>query len=275
MKLLLIAIILLNFFIACQNHNTEEADVMSEQLKIELQGLQTMRIFFGHRSVGNNILKGLEEILLHFPEIHLNIVNLDSNSQLPEHYLAHYSLGENGNPLSKCDAFLAHIPTMLENEAQVGIFKFCFVDIDEKTNIENVFKYYQQTIQTARERYPDLTIVHVTVPLLAGSKGMKKKMKRWLGVADWSDASNIKRNQFNRLLLHTYQGEPIYDLAALESTYLDGRREGFKSNGEVYYELIAEYTNDGGHLNTRGRKIAAVGLIKVLADLSASLNISK
>ncbi len=275
MRILFISIILLIACTGCPNHSTEDINIMSEQLKLELQSLQTMRIFFGHRSVGNNILKGLEEVLLHFPDIHLHIINLDYASELPEYYLAHYGLGENGNPISKCDAFLAQIPKMIENHARIGMFKFCFVDFDEKTDVEKVFKYYQQVIQAAREKYPEMTIVHVTVPLLAGSKGLKKKFKRFLGIADWSDASNIKRNQFNRLLLHTYQGEPIYNLAALESTYLDGRRAGFRKNGELYYELIGEYTDDGGHLNTFGRKIAAVGLIKILADVNDSLKISK
>jgi hypothetical protein len=254
--------------IFCHNKESHEEYTMPEHIEESLQKIQTMRIFFGHRSVGNNVLQGLEDILLKFSDIHMNIVNWENTSDLPEYYLAHYSIGENGKPFSKCSAFLERMPIIVKNKADIAFFKFCFVDIDEKSDIEEIFDYYQKTILEIRDKYPELTIIHVTVPLMVESGGIKKKIKRMIGVKDGFDASNIKRNEFNRLLLEHYKEEPIFDLATIESTYPDGSRASFRVKDVLYYELALKYTDDGGHLNALGRKMAAYGLIEILAQIN-------
>ena len=79
--------------------------------------------------------------------------------------------------------------------------------------------------------------------------------------------TNIKRNQFNDLLIQKYKDkDPIFDLAKSESTYPGGERNHFKNNGKKYYTLINEYTSDGGHLNEIGRYFVARDFLVFLSE---------
>jgi hypothetical protein len=123
-----------------------------------------------------------------------------------------------------------------------------------------------------KKRFPKTTFVHVTVPLTSSKTGLKPWVKRIIGREDpWGFEENIRRNQFNGLLRKGYQNkEPIFDLAEIESTLPDGTRQTFSKDGNTYYSLIPDYSNDGGHLNELGRKIVAGELLLLLATLSTS-----
>lgn len=56
---------------------------------------------------------------------------------------------------------------------------------------------------------------------------------------------------------------PVSVKSAVAQRYL------FTSNGKIFYALVPEYTHDGGHLNSIGRKLAARQLLLFLADLSS------
>jgi hypothetical protein len=58
----------------------------------------------------------------------------------------------------------------------------------------------------------------------------------------------------------------MFDLAAVMSTYPDGRRESFRLDGNTYDSLVPAYTDDGGHLNAVGRTHAAAGLVRSIAN---------
>ena len=78
----------------------------------------------------------------------------------------------------------------------------------------------------------------------------------------------IKRNEFNDMMRNEYEDrEPIFDLALIESTFLDGKREMYQENDIIYYSLVPDYTNDGGHLNEKGRKLVAEQLLIFLSEL--------
>ena len=60
-----------------------------------------------------------------------------------------------------------------------------------------------------------------------------------------STGLEYKAEQFNELLIKEYDGkEPVFDLAEIESTRPDGRRETFTKDGKTYYSLIPDYTYD-------------------------------
>ena len=99
-------------------------------------------------------------------------------------------------------------------------------------------------------------------------KRAKTLLKSIIGKLDSYDHSSA--NLFNQLLVAEYQGKaPIFDLAEFESTKPDGTRALKEKNGNQYYELVQEYTKDGGHLNEKGRKIIAEQLLLFLAQLSS------
>ena len=87
-----------------------------------------------------------------------------------------------------------------------------------------------------------------------------------LGRPNRTKLANVRRNEFNRRLKERYPADPIYDLAAVMSTYPDGRQESFTMDGNTYYSLVPAYTDDGGHLNAVGRTHAAAEFVRSIAD---------
>jgi hypothetical protein len=236
-----------------------------DSLHHDLQVLQNHRIYFGHQSVGFNIMEGLRDILKEHPDIRLTLLTLEKPVQLPESYFLDSRLGENTKPLTKCSAFLKTLDPAVTASLEVALMKFCYVDITAETDVRSLFRSYTETIDSLHRMYPHIRIVHVTTPLTAREGGIRGFIKRLLGRQDESQGDNIKRNQFNALLRTLYAQEPIFDLAAAESTYKDGSRESFERDGTTYYSLIGGYASDGAHLNPRGRKAAAAAMIRTLA----------
>jgi hypothetical protein len=60
---------------------------------------------------------------------------------------------------------------------------------------------------------------------------------------------------------------PVFDLAAIESTRSDGKRDAFSFQGKEYYSLAKEYTYDCGHLNETGGKMVGTALLEFLAGI--------
>ena len=157
------------------------------------------------------------------------------------------------------------------NSADLAILKFCFVDIDNKTDVQKLFTTYKNEMAKLKNKYPKTTIVHFTVPLLRKTElSFKSWIKGLLGKNDgfFANEHNIKRNKFNSLVVAEYKNkEPVFDLAGFESIYSDGSRETFSEGGKTYYSLVPAYTDDGGHLNETGRKKIAEQLLLFLINL--------
>jgi hypothetical protein len=234
--------------------------------------LSNKKIFFGHQSVGFNIVDGMKDLMKTNPQIKLNIVETNTPADLDTPVFAHTRVGKNRNPQSKIDSFSDFMDRGMGDKANIALFKFCYVDITSKTDVEGVFQGYQTAMSLLKKRFPKTTFVHVTVPLTSSKTGLKPWVKRIIGREDpWGFEENIRRNQFNGLLRKGYQNkEPIFDLAEIESTLPDGTRQTFSKDGNTYYSLIPDYSNDGGHLNELGRKIVAGELLLLLATLSTS-----
>jgi len=269
--------VVLLFFGVCQASNVEgkmgPLDQISQQ---QWDKLSQKKIFFGHQSVGNNIIDGINKIELKKPYIHLNIVRTKNKSDFNKPVFAHFAIGKNDYPLTKIKDFIQIMDNVLGNKVDICFMKFCFVDITSATDIENVFEKYQKNIRNLKAHFPKMIVVHFTVPLLKKEKvGVVLKTKNFFrGLIGkkkdsfFSSSHNVVRNEYNRLLVNHYDGkEPIFDLARLESTDPSGQRETFSSDGKDYCALVPAYTEDGGHLNEQGRKYIAEQLLIFLANL--------
>ncbi len=238
-----------------------------EQVKADLQVLSGTKMFFGHQSVGRNIIQGIKELMQKSGVHTLHIIDAKSDS-LPEFYFAQANVGKNKFPQTKCADFARLIREKLGPDGvQYAFLKFCFVDVTRKSDVHKIFEEYRATIDTLHREFPEITFVHFTVPLKVKSTGFKSTVKRWLGKASTRDLDNAQRNAYNRLLKETFRGQPVFDLAAVESTYPDVERETFTLKGQTLYSLIPQYSSDGGHLNEQGRQWVAAHLLRYLARL--------
>lgn len=228
-----------------------------------VQKAASRRIFFGHQSVGANILDGVNDVTAG----RLRIREGRTAALLASPGLLHARLGENESPRSKLTAFEAAMAS-LEGHVDVAFFKFCYVDFDERTDVEALFEAYTETMARLSKRYPGVTFVHVTVPLTIVPRGVKAWLQHALTQeAPWGAKENAARHRFNTLLRTRLEGQPLFDLAALESTRADGSEASFELGGLTLPALVPEYSEDGQHLNTVGRRRVAEALLTYLARL--------
>ena len=229
--------------------------------------LSHISFYFGHQSVGDNILSGIGLIKQDNPDIHLVI--RDGHSPAEPGVLLQSKIGNNGDPVSKIKAFKQVMDNGLGNKVDVALFKFCYIDFTVHTSPELVFNAYKNVMDELQKIYPKTVFLHATVPLVAIEHGPKAWVKKIIGRTLDGTKDNAKRHEFNEMLRAEYKGkEPIFDIAGYESTRPDGTRETFELDGKRYYALVPAYTSDGGHLNALGSRYLASELLLVLVDAS-------
>ncbi len=229
--------------------------------------LAQKKIFFGHQSVGIDLMNGIVDVMAENPQISLNILDEAPGGELASGVFFHARVGKNRQPETKVAAFINVIDRQMKGKLDAAFLKFCYVDAKNDTDVIGLLGKYQEAVRNLHVKYPDLKIIHFTMPLKMQQMTWKTKVKSWLGRDVWEVADNVKRNEFNKLLLTEYRGkEPVFDIAAYEAISVDGAEETFKNKGVKYYSLRKEYTDDGGHLNSFGRKIVAEQLLIFLAE---------
>lgn len=229
-----------------------------------------MRIFFGHQSVGANILDGIAALQKNTNKNRITITSTREAEQISGSGLYHAWIGENGSPQKKIEDFRKLIESGIGDKVDIALMKFCFIDFNQHTNINKIFESYRDTITKLQQAYPNVIFVPTTTPLIANNMTLKDWIKKILGRSQKNDSDNIARNEFNNYLRNYYLGkDPILDIAEFESTYPDGKRHFFHSNDKEYEALIADYTDDGGHLNTIGSQNVAKKVLTFISTLAA------
>lgn len=241
---------------------------LKEVPETKLEDLSKKLFFFGHQSVGDNIIEGIKDIMVEYPKLNLNIIESISSRSFKPGTFAHSKVGENTKPESKIHDFERILGSGIGKEVNAAAIKLCYIDFSETTDTKKLFSKYVDSIDKIKKNYPDITIIHFTAPLTTVQSGIKAWINNLIGRPIYGSIENKKRYEYNALLRLKYQGiEPILDIARIESSYDDGSRSSFKSDGKTYYSLAPEYTDDGGHLNKTGRKKVAEQLILTLANM--------
>jgi hypothetical protein len=241
---------------------------MNDIPKSTWQSLYQKKIYFGHQSVGDNIIDGIKIVMKSNNNIKLNIQKLNEVEESNIPVFAHSYIGANEDIDSKLNGFSQNIKNELKGNVDIAFLKLCFWDVRSKTDINWVFNNYKKTMDKLKAEFPNITFLYFTVPLMTHSNSVLSAFKRIIK-PDNSDLDNIQRNELNRLIVLEYNGkEPLFDVARVESTRPDGSRAVFVSGGKEYYYLPVEYTNDGGHLNAYARKYVAEQLLITLARLA-------
>jgi len=254
-------VVLFGLLAACAKPTT--ARVVDPELRSDLEAVRVLRIFFGHQSVGRNILGGIER-LSRDTGIPIRITGSES-APSADAWLAESAIGVNGDPQSKCDDFQKQV-TKLGARLDVAVMKFCYADFDAASDADSVLLQYSQTIGELQKQFPRVTFIHATAPLKIAPSGIRHWIKHTVGAAgEENQAANLKRSRFNELLRTRYLGELIFDLAGVESTGADGVRTAFTLDGQTGFALLPAYSSDGGHLNDLGSAVAARELIRIIA----------
>ena len=245
--------------------NSTRPDTASDAAALRL--VASKRIFFGHQSVGANILDGVRELAKETPGAGLVVVNSLAPDTVGEPALMEASLGENGNPGSKTNAFAAVVDRGFGRAGGIALVKYCYLDMRPDSDPVRLFDDYRARMKQLSDKYPALTLVHVTMPLTVVESGPKRLVKRLLGKTTAVDL-NAKRNAYNERLRMAYAGQaPVFDLARLESIGRTGRRTTVGHRDGTVPSLAPEWSDDGGHLNAAGRRMVAREFVAFLAKL--------
>ena len=242
-------------------------DDVSAESWAELAG---KKIFFGHQSVGYNIIDGISDAMNERDCIKLNVLESHKPAVFDQPVLAHSQVGRNTDPISKIESFVDIMDAGAGGKVDMAFFKFCYVDIMRESDPQKIFDAYSAAIEDLKKRYAETRFIHVTVPLRSAPKGLNKNLKQSVklligkpGVLD----DNMMRQRYNKLLRGAYsKTEPFFDLAMIESINPDGFRcYAAKGAGKIDF-MASEYTEDGGHLSDKGRKRVAEQLLIILAE---------
>lgn len=144
--------------------------------------LSEKKIFFGHQSVGQNILDGVTGIMMDLPQIQLSIKKIANyRDYSSEHAFYHAWLGENTVPQSKIDGFVKYVQDGIGADADIAFFKFCYIDFSKATDIKKLFEHYKSAMAELERKFPKTKFIHVTVPLVSRPSGIMDRIKIILG----------------------------------------------------------------------------------------------
>ena len=229
--------------------------------------------FFGHHSVGYNIIDGIADVMNERDYIKLNVVEGCEPTTFDLPVLAHSQVGKNTDPISKITSFMNIMDTGAGDKVDIAFFKLCYVDIMRDSDPQKIFDDYSAAMEELKKRHPGTKFLHITVPIRSVPKGAKRNLKQTVklligkpGVLE----DNMMRQCYNKLLRNAYsKTEPFFDLALIESVNPGGFRCYAAKGTEKVNVMAPEYTEDGGHLNIRGRKKVAEQLLIILAEMAS------
>jgi hypothetical protein len=225
------------------------------------------RIFFGHQSVGINLLDGIREITASRPTITLTIAETrDPRAFGGGGVLGHAKVGKNRQPALKISDFRSVIDGPVGERLDIAILKLCYVDVMADADVEGLARQYIDMIKAERQARPAVRFVAMTIPLTSVRSGLKESVMARLGRGATDFQDNAARHRLNEILRGALT-EPgaLFDLAAAESTYPDGRLNVVSRDGMSVPAMIPDYTDDGGHLGAVGRKAVCQRLLAFLA----------
>lgn len=208
------------------------------------------RVFFGHQSVGQDVLDGVRRLA-------------DRGEPVP--VIQDACIGANEDPLLKIEDFDARLRGGVGEQVDVAMMKLCYIDVTARTDIGALFEAYRTTLSDLERDYPEVTLVHVTVPLTAERSGLSRLRARVTGNDRYGPDENAARERLNALIRAEYADGHLFDLAAVESTRPDGTRVAGRHDGSDYYALYDGYAADLGHLDAAGAEVAAAAWLATVA----------
>jgi hypothetical protein len=228
------------------------------------------RLFFGHQSVGMNMLNAIPGIYADHGVSAPPIEQGRAEAAVNGGFIAHEFIGENTKPLLKVEEFNRAMRDGMGRQVDVAVMKFCSIDITSSTDVDALFARYRDTMAALERDFPDVTFVHVTVPLTTEPNFLSKLktlVKKVLGRSDpLAQAANVTRERLNALIRREYRGRHLFDLAAIESTEPDGTRVFGRYDNQQYFALYDGYASDRVHLNAAGSKVAATAFLEAIAQ---------
>lgn len=244
---------------------SEEQDVTQAISKAEVEAAAKKRVVFGHQSVGLNILNGASEIARE-QGVALNIVET-RKPPAEGAGIFHFGVGANGDPQSKIKDYVGVVSVPDFPNADIALVKLCYVDMNAGADGVALAKSYAEAVEKLQKEHPATRFVAVTSPLTTAQTGPKAWVKGLMGRATGVKENEV-REKFNEELRKQFGPDRLFDIARIESGGGSGSEGGGGSEGvggKVPAALRGDLTDDGGHLNEKGQKLAGAAFLKLIA----------
>jgi hypothetical protein len=248
-----------------------QGKVASAITTADLTVMARTRVFFSHFSVGMNVLDAVPGVYadhgVSAPPIEQGRAEPGPNGG----FIADKFIGEDVE-LPQLEDFDRTMRGGMGRQVDVALMNFCWSDIFSDTDVDALFARYRDTMAALERDFPNVTFIHVTVPLTTEPglfTELKTRLKTLLGRRDVrGQPANVARERFNALIRGEYAGRHLFDLAAIESTKPDGTRVSGRYDDQGYFALYDGYASDMAHLNAVGAKLAATAFLEAIAQAS-------
>ena len=208
MTVLMIAGVTLLWVVVSQEMNKEEKSMTSQREEAvvsaitvdDLAKVSRTKVFFGHQSVGMNVLDGVADVY----RVHsMTVPSIEQGGTWPDQdggFIDHAFIGENEKPALKVHDFDAKMRSGIGRQVDVAMMKFCYIDIKANTDIDALFATYRETMAALQRDFPEVTFIYVTVPLTT-EQGLPSKLKSLIaGSNGYGAADNAARERLNSLI---------------------------------------------------------------------------
>ena len=232
----------------------------------QLALLVNYQIWFGHQSVGNNIMHGtngdntntagLAYYINLYPAAGItNVYEPSSISQIPAGTFGDGHIGSNQAPSGKITAFQNGVITTFGGNLDYAFMKFCWYDfgwngseVTTEAQADSLFTSYQNMVSSITSGCSTI-LLHCTVPLTYRAL----------------DAYNSLREYYNDKVRTAYSlTGRLFDIADWQSRDVDGN--------QVLYNNVRELNSiwnagDGGHMNADGCNMMAKKLLNLFESI--------
>lgn len=255
-----------------EKSTTIHGNVASAITTADLNAVARTRVFFGHFSVGMNMLNAVPGV---YADHGVSAPPIEQGGTQPGPkggFIAHQFIGTEADGKPPLEDFDRTMRSGMGQQVDVALMKFCWGDVQSKTDVDALFARYRATMAALERDFPNVTFIHVTEPLTTEPglfTELKTRLKTLLGRSDWrGQPANVARERLNALIRREYAGRHLFDLAAIESTKPDGTRVSGRHDSQEYFALYDGYASDLAHLNAVGSKIAATAFLEAIAQAS-------
>ncbi|MET0467828.1 MAG: hypothetical protein ABWZ87_03735 [Aeromicrobium sp.] len=235
-----------------------------EASEADMESLAGTKVFFAHQSVGDDVLRGIG--LIHEQE-GLPAPEVTEATTVAGPGITHMHVGTNGDPLGKIKEFDSVVRAGVGEQADVVVFKLCYIDLWASSDLDEVFAAYRDTLRSLQEAYPDTAFIATTEPVTT-RRTWKGWIKKAIGRDDGlANENNIARERYNQMVRAEFsQPAELWDIAAMQSTTPAGERVAATEDGQTFYALYDGYARDPGHLNEAGSIVAAHSFLAAVAS---------
>ncbi len=270
MKKLYFICVVIILILSCQS-NSGKTELLPSALKsvteVQWKSLAKKRIYIGYRSVGYNIVRGIQDLNGMDPKMHFRIINAENRPDENKSGIFCSFVRQNASPQVNAHDFITLADSWLKDNIDIAYIRF--TPYYGEKNMDVMISDYKKAMAVLKKRFPHTIFIHGTFPLPHVKLSFKTRIKQMVGWKDmWEFGDIIPTNQYNEKLRNAFLGkEPFFDLANFESTFPDGERSRVALGGRDYYQLAPLYARDNIHLNKNGEQFIAAHFLLFLVKL--------